>query len=53
MRYLILVLMLSCGGSVQHCPLNTAQVALECKVEVKAGKKTKEQCYQLIEESCP
>ncbi len=54
MRFIILsLILLSCGGTVQHCPINTAQVALDCKAEVKAGTKTKEQCYQLIEDSCP
>lgn len=43
----------ACGGAAQHCPVDTARVALDCQAEVKAGTKTKQQCYDLIEKSCP
>jgi hypothetical protein len=49
---LLAFLLLSCG-SVQHCPPHTATVTLNCREAVAKGLKTKEQCYQEIEESCP
>lgn len=55
MRLMILcALLVSCAaGNVNHCPPNTATIALQCKADVAKGLKSKEQCYQEIEESCP
>ncbi len=52
MRFLLCLFLISCAAG-QHCPPNSALVAAECKQEVLKGTKTKEQCYKLIEESCP
>ena len=46
------ILLAGCGN-VQGCPPKTAQVTLACRDEIKAGTKTKEQCYTEIEASCP
>lgn len=52
--FILCILLVSCAATqVNHCPVESAKVALDCRAEVKAGTKTKEQCYQLIEESCP
>jgi hypothetical protein len=53
MKALLAALLVSACGAVQHCPPHSATVALDCKEAVARGEKTKEQCYQLIEESCP
>jgi hypothetical protein len=53
MKYLICLILVSCSAAqVNHCPVDSAKVALDCREAVRAGKMTKEQCYQLIEESC-
>ena len=51
--FILAMLLVSCVGQVNHCPVESAKVALDCREAVKAGNMTKEQCYQLIEESCP
>jgi hypothetical protein len=55
MKWLVLVLgLVGCADiGADSCPPKTAQVALQCKAEVAKGVKTKDQCYQEIESSCP
>ncbi len=53
MKAALLGLLLVSCGSVQHCPPKTATVALDCKAAVVQGLKTKAQCYEEIERSCP
>lgn len=50
-----LVLGLSACGfqGVKGCPPKTAQVTADCHADVAKGLKTKAQCEQEIEESCP
>jgi hypothetical protein len=51
---LVCALCVGCNlGNVQGCPPKTAAVTADCKSQVAAGKMTKDQCYQLIEASCP
>lgn len=44
----------ACGmQSVKGCPPETAAVTAQCKLDVAKGLKTKEQCLDEIERSCP
>jgi outer membrane PBP1 activator LpoA protein len=52
MKTLILALILT-GCATQGCPAKTAQVTLQCRQDIARGLKSKEQCYQEIEQSCP
>jgi len=53
----ILIAAILCFGcsytKVQGCPPKTALVTANCKSEVAAGRMSKDECFKLIEESCP
>lgn len=51
---ILCVWLTACGmQGVKGCPPKTAAVTAQCKLDVAKGVKTKAQCEQEIEESCP